>query len=70
MVAPAELTISALSSRFSADATLDSRLVGAPFIPEQALATVQRQATAINGTILVRVFTLFVSFTDDMDLFA
>src|SRR5262245_59779814 len=38
---PDGLTISALSSCFSGDAA-------APFIPEQALSIVPRQATAIN----------------------
>ena len=57
METPIALTISALSSRFSADPTADSRLVEALFIPEQALTTVQKQAAAINGTISARVFT-------------
>jgi len=41
---PDELTTSALSARFSADE--------APFIPEQALSIVPRQATVINVFIL------------------
>src|SRR5262245_32060425 len=48
METPAGSAISALSSPFSADASRDSRLVEAPFIPVQAPATVQRQATAIS----------------------
>src|SRR5262249_38415881 len=64
METPAGLTISALSSRFSVDTAVSSRLVEAPFIPEQALTTVQRQTSAINGAVSARVFTFSSPFID------
>jgi hypothetical protein len=46
----------------------DSGLAEAPLIPEQALATVQKQATAIKGTISARVFNFNLLFIENIAL--